>query len=521
HLIGFRLYPFPTFIYDVDGFGLVKRIFMVRGRNLTIVTYRLASPQGRVTLRLRPLVAGRGYHTLNHRSDDFKEEVHSVADGIGLWPYGPDTAVYVTCPGGSFEGAPEWYYSFQYPREMDRGLDHEEDLFSPGYFTATLEAGESISVLAGHEEATNVDVERAAAEERGRREQLIAPFATAGSATQQLALAADQFLVRRNGERLRSIIAGYHWFTDWGRDTMIALPGLTLALGRPEEAKRILQAFAAHCSAGMIPNRFPDGDGPPEYNTVDASLWFVRAAAEYVKRTGDLGYLRAELFDVLWEILDRYANGTRFDIHMEGDGLITAGGPGLQLTWMDAKVGDVSVTPRHGKCVEINALWFNALKDMQHLAKLVGRERMGGDYADLAAAVRSSFGTLFWNQEQRCLYDRIEGTYADPSIRPNQILAVSLPHELLPPERQHAVVQTVHRELYTPYGLRSLARSGAAYVGTYGGNQRSRDGAYHQGTVWAWLMGPFITAWLKVNRRTPQAKIDARQMLTHLLDHMN
>jgi predicted glycogen debranching enzyme len=249
-------------------------------------------------------------------------------------------------------------------------------------------------------------------------------------------------------------------------------------------------------------------------------LWFVRAAAEYVERTGDLHFLRHELYEVLWEIIDRYANGTRFGIRMDGDGLITAGAPGLQLTWMDAKVGDVPVTPRHGKCVEINALWFNAVKDMQRLTELVGRERMARDYADMAEAVQSSFGTLFWNPSRNCLYDRIEGTYADPSIRPNQILAVSLPHTLLLPEREQAVVATVHRELYTPYGLRSLARTDPAYVGTCGGNQRSRDAAYHQGTVWGWLMGPFITAWLKVNRRLPQARIEARQMLQPLLEHV-
>jgi len=521
HLLGFWLFPFPTFIYEVGAVRLIKRVFMVRGKNITVVTYRLARGPSSVSLRLRPLIAGRNYHYLSRRNEHFNEQVQDVAGGIGLWPYGPDTAVYLTCPAGSFEAQPEWYYGFQYPREMERGLDFEEDLFSPGCFTVTLRMDESVSVLAAHEAPAEIDVAQAAAEERERREQLIALLAPTGSEVQQLALAADQFLVRRDGGKLRSVIAGYHWFTDWGRDTMIALPGLTLAVGRPEEAKRVLQAFAAHCSAGMIPNRFPDGGEKPEYNTVDASLWFVRAAAQYVQRTRDLGFLRRELFEVLWEIIDRYANGTRFGIRMDHDGLITAGEPGLQLTWMDAKVGDVPVTPRDGKCVEINALWFNALKDMERLTELAGRDRMARDYADMARMVRSTFGTVFWNPAQNCLYDRIEGTYSDPSIRPNQILAVSLPHELLPPDREHAVVQTVHRELYTPYGLRSLAPSDPAYIGRYGGNQRSRDSAYHQGTVWAWLMGPFISAWLKVNRHTPQAKTDARQMLHSLLGHLN
>ncbi len=520
HLRAFRLDPLPTFVYEADGVTLLKRIFMVQGRNLTVITYRLTDADGPVTLRLRPLVACRGYHTLGRQSDAFDERLRPAPDGVGLEPYGPDTAVYLTCAGAHFEAAPEWFYSLQYPREIDRGLDFEEDLFSPGHFTATLSPGESVSVLASSPEPAELNVARAEAEERERREKLIARFASTGAEIPRLVLSADQFLVQRNGRQLRSVIAGYHWFTDWGRDTMIALPGLTVALGCPDEARRVLQAFAKHCSAGMIPNRFPDEGEQPDYNTVDASLWFIRAAAEHIERTGDHGFLRRELFDVLWEIVDRYSNGTRFGIRMGNDCLITAGEPGLQLTWMDAKVGDDVITPRDGKCVEINALWFSALKDMEQLAPLAGRDRMARDYAELAEAVREAFGEAFWNPERDCLHDRIEGTEPDPTIRPNQIFAVSLPHELLPLERQHAVVQTVHRELYTPYGLRSLAPGDPQYIGRYGGDQRARDGAYHQGTVWAWLMGPFIGAWLKVNRRTPQAKIEARQMLQPLLDHL-
>ncbi len=518
---GFRLHPFPTFIYEVERVRLVKRVFMLRDQNVTAITYWLERAPGPVTLHLRPMLACRGYHTLGRRNEDFDETLLDAPGGMGLQPYGPETAVYLTCPGARFEEAPDWYYGFQYPREAERGLDVEEDLFSPGYFAATLDVDDRISVLAAHGAPADPDVEQAAAEERERRDRLIAPFTHAGEETRQLVLAADQFLVHRDGQQLRSIIAGYHWFTDWGRDAMIALPGLTLAVGRPEEAKAVLRAFAAHCSAGMIPNRFPDGDADPEYNTVDASLWFVRAVADYIERTGDRALLKGELYEVLWDIIDRYANGTRFGIHMDGDGLIAAGEPGSQLTWMDAKIGDVPVTPRQGKCVEINALWFNALKDMQHLTELMSEDRRAKEYADMAEAVRNAFGATFWNRAQSCLYDCIDGTYADASIRPNQILAVGLPHSLLSPEREHAVVQTVHRELYTPYGLRSLAPTDPNYIGIHSGNQRSRDGAYHQGTVWAWLLGPFISAWLKVNRHTPQAKTEARQMLQPILDHIH
>ena len=324
------------------------------------------------------------------------------------------------------------------------------------------------------------------------------PARPAGFAS--LVLAADQFIVKRalpEEPDGRSIIAGYHWFADWGRDTMIALPGLTLTTGRADIARKILLAFARYVDGGMLPNNFPDAGGRPEYNTVDAALWFFEAVRQYFAATQDTATLR-ELFPVMAQMISAHLAGTRYQIHVdESDGLLYAGEPGVQLTWMDAKVGDWVVTPRIGKPVEINALWFNALQTMATLAPVV--KKSAGPYAKLAAQVKQSF-VKFWNADAECCYDVIDspGIGNDASLRPNQIFAVSLPHSPLTPERQKLVVDFCARRLVTSEGLRSLAQGEPGYQGHYGGGVRERDGAYHQGTVWGWLLGPFVLAHLRV-----------------------
>ncbi len=295
----------------------------------------------------------------------------------------------------------------------------------------------------------------------------------------------------------RSIIAGYHWFADWGRDTMIALPGLTLTTGRADIAKKILLAFARYVDGGMLPNNFPDAGGRPEYNTVDAALWFFEAVRQYFAATQDTATLR-ELFPVMAQMISAHLAGTRYQIHVDqADGLLYAGEPGVQLTWMDAKVGDWVVTPRIGKPVEINALWYNALETMASLAPLV--KKSAEPFGKLAAQVKQSFAK-FWNAAAGCCYDVIDspGTGNDIALRPNQIFAVSLPQSPLAPEQQKLVVDFCARRLLTSYGLRSLAQGEPGYQGHYGGGVRERDGAYHQGTVWGWLLGPFVLAHLRV-----------------------
>jgi len=326
-----------------------------------------------------------------------------------------------------------------------------------------------------------------------------------------LRCAADQFLVKRGS--LKTVIAGYHWFCDWGRDTMISLPGLTLATKRYDVARNILSAFANSIDQGMLPNTFPDAGAAPEYNTVDATLWFFEAARAYMAATGDREFVTAELLPKFVDIIDWHVRGTRYGIKVDSDGLLHCGEAGVQLTWMDAKIGDWVVTPRQGRPVEIQALWYNALRIMEDLAD------DGLHYSQMADQARDSFNRLFWNPDAHCLFDVIDGANRDSAIRPNQIFAVSLPHAILvDPERAQAVVDKVQSELLTPMGLRTLSPSDPNYKGRCEGGPRERDSAYHQGTVWPWLMGPFLDAYLKVNGRSPAAHTQARKWLNPLLD---
>jgi len=331
-------------------------------------------------------------------------------------------------------------------------------------------------------------------------------------------LAASQFVVARPTQADpdgRSIIAGYHWFGDWGRDTMIALPGLTLATGRPEIAKQILLAFAPYVSQGMLPNFFPEGGTAPQYNTVDAALWYVEAAAAYVEATNDLTALKA-LWPTLQEVVTSYRNGTRYGIHMDADGLIVASAPGIQLTWMDAKVGDWVVTPRMGKPVEIAALWYNALLRMAEFAALL--KQPAKEFAALGQLARGGF-ERFWNEQTGFCYDVVDGPDGDDAtLRPNQIFAVALAHSPLTPERQLAVVDVCAARLLTSNGLRTLAPSDPRFVARYAGPQRDRDAAYHQGTVWPWLLGPFAVAHARVHGDRATARALLERLADQLLD---
>jgi predicted glycogen debranching enzyme len=330
----------------------------------------------------------------------------------------------------------------------------------------------------------------------------------------QLAAAADQFIVRR-GE-LSSVVAGYHWFADWGRDTMISLPGLTLATGRFDVARDILRAFARSTDRGMLPNRFPDAGESPEYNTVDATLWMFEAARAYGEYTGDYEFIRQELYSKLKEIVNWHLAGTRFGIKMAEDSLLECGEPGVQLTWMDAKIGDWVVTPRSGKPVEIQALWYNAICTLRDFARRFGDSGPELFLRELAAEIRKSFNGQFWNGEAGCLCD----VAGDISIRPNQVFAVSLHHTMLPMDRARSVIEVVRRELLTPLGLRSLSPRDPRYKSRYEGGVSERDSSYHQGTVWPWLMGPFITAYVRVNGESADARMQAELWLEPFREHL-
>ncbi len=477
HLISFERGLFPVFEYEAGGARLRKTIAAIHGENTTVIVYELLA--GNATLELRPFIAGRDYHSLRRAGET------------------PNVPLHLHVPNANFEAKPDWYYNFEYAIELERGLDAHEDLFTPGVYTLALKEGERIAVIASTMVAHGRNGLALVAEERRRREALAGQLPIAGRLGRTLALASDQFIVRRGTDH-RTIIAGYHWFTDWGRDTMIAFPGLCLTTGRFDDARKILLAFAQSVSDGMLPNRFPDGGEAPEYNTVDATLWFFVAVQKFLDSTRDEDFIRRHLLHVLRDIVNWHQRGTRHGIHVDEDGLLLAGGPGDQLTWMDAKIGDWVVTPRHGKAVEINALWFNALMILADLEQRWGTERDARALLVAAARVRARFRQQFWNDETESLYDVIRGDEKDASIRPNQIFALSLPHPLLDGLHAEKVLSVVEEKLLTPEGLRSLAPDDPKFIGTYIGGPRERDAAYHQGTVWSWLLGPFITALVRV-----------------------
>jgi len=396
-------------------------------------------------------------------------------------------------------------------------LDFAEDLFNPFVLRFDLRCRQQATVIASteHRDVARVIEYRQAEITRRRRAAVSSPIE---DVTQSLAAAADQYIVSRGDQK--TVIAGYHWFSDWGRDTMIALPGLTLPTGKYDVARSILRTFAKHVDQGMLPNRFPDAGETPEYNTVDATLWFFEAARAFLAYTGDLEFVRTELYPGFADIIAWHARGTRYGIKVDPSGLLASGEAGVQLTWMDAKVGDWVVTPRLGKPVEIQALWYNALCIMEDLAQRLGDELGRRRYGSMAALAKWSFNRLFWNEKNGCLYDVVNGGLPDASIRPNQIFAVSLPHSMLSPERAKSVVEKVQEHLLTPYGLCSLAPSAPQYRGRYTGDPSSRDGAYHQGTVWPWLLGPFITAYVKVHGGSDAARRQAAEWLAPLRDHL-
>jgi predicted glycogen debranching enzyme len=512
YLKQFRKDPFPVFVYEVEGITLEKSVFMVQGENTTVIQYELrgAKTAGR-TLELRPLIAFRDFHSTTHENGALNPSLKIQTGWVRVAPYAGLPPLYLAHTGGEVQPAGTWYRNFEYSVEQERGLDFQEDLFNPLVLVFDLSRDSRASVVASTEMRSAESAGALRAAEIERREKIVAAAPSDDPFVRRLALAADQFIVRRGDGH--TVIAGYPWFGDWGRDTMITLPGLTLVTGRYDVAKSILLAFAGYVDRGMLPNRFPDAGEAPEYNTVDATLWFFEAIRALVARTGDYEFVRARLYDVLADIIRWHERGTRYGIHVDGDGLLMAGEPGVQLTWMDAKVGDWVVTPRIGKPVEIQALWYNALRVMEEFASKFGLENDGVHYRELAERAQRSFSELFWNAPAGCLYDVVNGDMRDASIRPNQIFAVSLFHKMLSPGKAESIVEVVERNLLTPYGLRSLAPGDPQYRGRYEGNPWSRDGAYHQGTVWPWLLGPFVAAYLEVHGRSAAARKQAGEWL--------
>ena len=524
YLKEFRLDPFPTFVYEVAGVTLEKSVFMVHGENTVVVKYRRRKKSRTVKdcrLEIHPLAAFRDYHSTTHENSAISNHVESQ-DGLAtIRPYAALPELHFAHNASELAATGYWYRNFEFKAERERGLDFREDLFN--HFALKFDLGKTASatVIASTERRQAADADKLRKAEVARRKQLLSGVKR-DKLIQALTLAADQFIVSRGDQK--TIIAGYHWFADWGRDTMIALPGLTLTTGRYDVAKSILLEFAKHLDRGMLPNRFPDAGEAPEYNTADATLWYFEAVRAMLARTADYEFVRANLYEVLKEIIVWHERGTRYNIHVDEDGLLFAGEPGVQLTWMDAKVGNWVVTPRIGKPVEIQALWFNALKVMEELASKFG-DSDAAKFAAMAERAKESFNRQFWNEPAGCLpgylYDVVDGDVRDASIRPNQIFAASLEHSMLDDERARQVVAVVERDLLTPVGLRSLSVNDPNYLGVYQGDTLSRDGAYHQGTVWPWPMGAFITAYLKANGKSKAARRQAGKWLDEFLPHLH
>ncbi|HWN74552.1 MAG TPA: amylo-alpha-1,6-glucosidase [Candidatus Udaeobacter sp.] len=501
----------PVWRYALADALLEKRVWMKQGENTTFVEYTLARGSSPVEIEGKIQVSYRDFHATTH-GDGWQMKIEPVVNGIRVVAFDGATPFYLKCATAGLEPRHEWYKDFFLPVERERGLDDHEDRLVAAVFHGRLEPGEKLTLVFSTEAQALLDGEQARALQSNHDLKLFQAWQKRHAETVatpaddepgwlwQLVLAAGQFIAKRelpdDAEGL-SVIAGYPWFSDWGRDTMIAIPGLALPLGRPEIMRKILESFARYIDRGMLPNNFPDRGGTPQYNTIDAAMWYFEAVRQYFEATQDLALVQ-KLFPVLSGIVDAHVAGTRYNIKVDpADALLYGGSPEVQLTWMDAKIGDWVVTPRIGKPVEINALWINALNTMGEFARLLVRP--GEGYLKLKRKAEKNF-QKFWNPARNCCFDVIDvpGGGADASLRPNQVFAVSLPVSPLTPEQTKSVVDTLGRELLTSFGLRSLGPSEPGYAGRYAGGPRERDSAYHQGTVWAWLLGPYALAHYKV-----------------------
>ncbi len=518
------------FHYNMGIVELTKSIYLLPDSDTVAVVYDFTKVCNSFDFSVRPLVAMRDFHTMQRSSTPLR----AVSRG-SAWAVRTDTGytgeLVLLCNQMEFSQDGQWWYNFHYQVEKRRGQDHLEDLWSPGCYNChvdhpvrivlqaslcqCIEPDFDMDILVDHDIAHDALVLR--------EKEWIGKDNTNDPVWRRLCLAAGQFVVERQIEHrvTPTILAGFPWFLDWGRDTFISLPGLLLSTERFAEAAGVLATFAGAVDEGMIPNRFDDYGNDPHYNSIDASLWFVHSAFEYLKATDDRVLFDEILLPAVRQIIQSYRSGTRFGIHAADDGLITGGDAETQLTWMDAKCNNVAFTPRYGKAVEINALWYNALCNM---AGYYRDRNAGGDagfYSDLAEQVSDSFREVFWNSSKGYLNDCVlpDGTI-DASLRPNQIYAVSLPHSPIPSSWQQQVVAVIERELLTPYGLRTLNQGDPRYAGTYQGDQGSRDRAYHQGTVWSHLMGAFIEAFLRVNKSDKISRLEAAEYLQPLLKHI-
>lgn len=485
---------FPVQNYEVNGVFLSKSITMVYGKNTTVITYKIRNNNKPIKLRLEAQVNNRDHHG-NTKRGDFKCNQELISNGVRITYNINNVELFLKSDLAKYIETSEWIENILYYDEVERGLDNFDYHYKAGYFEISLEPKEQkeFTIIASTEEVVDLNGKHYFEIEKTRKEELISKLTIKDELTKQLTLSADQFIVKRKSTNTATVIAGYPWFTDWGRDTMIALPGLTLTSGRFEEAKELLITFAKYEKEGLIPNMFPDDGVEPLYNTIDGTLWYFNAVHKYLEYTKDYDFIKENIFTTLTSMIENHIKGTLYNIKMdEKDCLLSGGNKDIQLTWMDVKIKDWTVTPRQGKAVEINALWYNAVCVYTELCKRFSLEYKY--YEELSLKIKESFLREFWNEKTSYFYDYIDTHEYNEQIRPNGIIVLSLPYTMIDETIAKRALETAFEKLYTPYGLRSLSFDDKEYRGIFMGGIVPRDSAYHQGTVWSWLIGPFITA---------------------------
>jgi predicted glycogen debranching enzyme len=512
--------PFPFWVYQAGDFKIKKKVFMIHNSNTTCVLYDIESRKEEAVLKIYPLVNSRDFH-FTSRSGYLSFSQKAVPEGVYL--ESSNGFAFSLSSNLDYHSDPKWYYNLDYDVEKRRGLNYQEDNFNPGYFESRLKIGHSHFFIAAStgdiSSLTLKEVNELYTKEINRQNLIALNSELAESFALKLLRGTDSLVVKNPSSGENTVIAGYHWYSDWGRDTMISLPGLLLIPRRFSEARSVLNNFSKHCRRGLIPNTFPAFGGEPVYNTVDASLWFIHAVSRYLAYTKDLLIL-SDIWDTIDNIIDNYSKGTDFGIGMDSD-YLTRQGP--QLTWMDAKIGEKAVTPRAGKACEINALWYSALKIASDLGIHIGKDV--SSYETLAAGVASNYENVFWNPETNCLFDLVYQDETgkqikDPAIRPNQIFAVSLPYTMLSPEKEKSIVDRVKKDLLIPFGLRTLSRDHPLYKGQYHGDAINRDTAYHNGTAWPWLLGAYVKAYRKVHNYSEDSFMDMQTLIQGFNSHL-
>jgi predicted glycogen debranching enzyme len=518
----FSVSPFPRFVYVVQDVEVQKTILMPHEKNAVLTVYSILNKSDSdVKARVFPLMNWRHIHSVTDRWKNQWEPIQAQGDkGVNVRFSVPPSVLAMRTTSGQYNTAGRWIEKLYYREEAMRGESCIDDYYQLGYFEVDVKASknENFAIIAVADEneadalkaltempATIYDVEALQEREMKRREDLLAKFCEEHQNVSMndwlswIILATDTFTVKGIGDTEKFVVAGYHWFETWGRDTFVSLPGLMLVTGRFEDARKVFFAFKKHCKQGLIPNFIPDQAGQSAYNTVDATLWFMNTVLQYLKYTSDFKFVQEQLWETLKTIIENHVKGTAFNIRIDSDGLLSHGS---QLTWMDAAVDGQPINPRAGKAVEVQALWYNALKTMELLANRFKEKSEAEKYLQMAEKARKNFADKFWNAQKNCLFDVVTDNERDESLRPNQIIAAALDFTMLDNAKNEKIVDIVNRELLTRYGLRSLAKSDQRYIGIYSGDRRSRDKAYHNGTVWPWLLGPFTTAFLKAKGRT-------------------